>query len=234
MNGVEGWIIGTAFLWIVTYICVNPVARYIATYRLRKTRVLSYERKINPESIPDRYFMFSGALIFTVLGFLVGLLFYTYFIGLSWKKRDLPGVAALILASFAGSLFNAPEAYGFALMLLIGAVLMLIATGAAVTLQTPKMLRWEGEVSVTRPQVQPSPPARPPQLVRGKLIEPRPCPSCGNINRLEDRFCRKCGAPLPTVPTEEKVYCTRCGTELKKGAKFCHSCGQAVTRITPS
>jgi len=63
MNGVEGWIIGTAFLWIVIYIFVNPVARYIATHRLRKTRVRTYDRKIDPESIPDRYFMFSGALI---------------------------------------------------------------------------------------------------------------------------------------------------------------------------
>jgi hypothetical protein len=49
MNGVEGWIIGTAFLWIVTYICVNPVAGYLATHRLRKTQGLSYEREISPE-----------------------------------------------------------------------------------------------------------------------------------------------------------------------------------------
>lgn len=27
--------------------------------------------------------------------------------------------------------------------------------------------------------------------------------------------------------------CSRCGTELKKGAKFCHFCGQAVTRKIP-
>lgn len=73
----------------------------------------------------------------------------------------------------------------------------------------------------------------PPQLVRGKLIEPRACPSCGNVNRLGDKFCRRCGTPLLTIPMEEKAYCTRCGTELKKGVKFCHSCGQAVTRITP-
>lgn len=30
----------------------------------------------------------------------------------------------------------------------------------------------------------------------------------------------------------ELPYCTRCGTELKEGAKFCHICGQAVTRKT--
>ena len=79
----------------------------------------------------------------------------------------------------------------------------------------------------------PSPPVRPPQPMRANLIEARPCPSCGNVNRLGDKFCRKCGTSLPTIPIEEKAYCTRCGTELKKGAKFCHSCGQAVTRITP-
>lgn len=231
MDGFEGWIIGTVFLWLVTYICVNPVAHYIATYRLRKTREPSYERKVDPQSIPDRYFMFSGALIFTLLGFLVGLLFGTYFIGLSWKKRHLPGVAALILASFTGLLFNAPESYDFAFLLLIVASLISVATGAAVMLQTPQMLRWEGEVSVTRPQMQPSP-ARSPQPVRGTLIESRICPSCGNVNRLGDRFCRKCGTPLPTVPTTEKAYCTKCGTELKKSAGFCHSCGQAVSRIT--
>lgn len=208
MNGVAGWIIGTAFLWIVTYICVNPVARHIATHRLRKTREPPYERKVDQQSIPDRYFMFSGALIFTILGFLVGLLFGTYFIGLSWKKRHLPGVAALILASLAGTFFNTP----IALFLLILAALTPIVTGAAVMLQPPQMLRGEGEALVTRPQVEPS-----------------ACPSCGNINRLGDRFCRRCGTPLLTIPMEGKAYCMKCGTELKKGAKFCHICGQAVT-----
>lgn len=232
MNGVEGWIIGTAFLWIVTYICVNPVAGYLATHRLRKTQGLSYEREISPESIPERYFMFSGALIFTVLGFLVGILFSTYFIGLSWKKRHLPGVAALILASLAGSLFSAPEAYNLALLLLLGAVLVSIASAVAVILQPPHMLQWKGAVSVTRPSVQPLPPARPPQLARGKVTEPRPCPSCRNVNRLGDKFCRKCGILLPAVPTDVTIYCPRCGTALKKGAKFCHSCGQAAKGMT--
>lgn len=215
MNGVEGWIIGTALLWIVTYICVNPVARHIATHRLRKRRVSSHESKIDPQSIPDRYFMFSGALIFTILGFLVGLLFGTYFIGLSWKKRHLPGVVALILASFAGFLFYAcmhAQVYSLALLLLIITALTPVLTGAAVMVQTPQMLRWEGEAQVAQPKVQ-----------------PRACPSCGNVNRLADKFCRRCGAHLPTIPTEEKAHCTKCGTELKKGAKFCHTCGQAVT-----
>ncbi len=212
MNGVESWIIGTAFLWIVTYICVNPVARHIATHRLRKIREPPYERKVDQQSISDRYFMFSGALIFTILGFLVGLLFGTYFIGLSWKKRHLPGVVALILASLAGTFFNLPAAYGLALFLLIVAVLTPIMTGAAVTLQTPQILRWEREVPIARPQVQPS-----------------ACPSCGNINHLGDKFCRRCGTPLPTISREEKAHCAKCGTELKKGAKFCHICSQAVT-----
>lgn len=63
-----------------------------------------------------------------------------------------------------------------------------------------------------------------------KWRQPGACPSCGNVNRLGDRFCRKCGTPLPTIPKEEKAHCTRCGTELKKGAKFCHFCGQACMR----
>lgn len=107
-----------------------------------------------------------------------------------------------------------------------GAIAGIVGAGIATWLRN----RWKKRLPIPPP----SPPARPPQPMRANLIEPRACPSCGNVNRLGDKFCRKCGTSLPTVPVEEKAYCTRCATELKKGAEFCHSCGQAVTRKPPA
>jgi len=167
MNDIGSWILGTIFLWVVNFICVNPLAVYIATYRLMRTRAPVYGQKIEPESIPDRYFMFSGALVFTVLGFLIGSVFGTYFIGLSWEKKYLPGVATLILASLAGSFSN--------VTLLIFALLISIATGAAVVLQKPEILRWKEEVSVPPPT-----PALTCPYCRASITpEAEYCPSCG-------------------------------------------------------
>ena len=49
------------------------------------------------------------------------------------------------------------------------------------------------------------------------------CPSCGQANPQNARFCLRCGNRLET-----KITCTKCGTELPGEARFCISCGEAI------
>ena len=44
------------------------------------------------------------------------------------------------------------------------------------------------------------------------------CPKCQHENRNGDKFCRECGAKLPSV-------CPNCGHELDARDKFCAECG---------
>jgi hypothetical protein len=149
---ILSWIIGTAFLWGTVYVLVNPATRYFAKSRLRsRSPTVTHGKKneIDAKSIPARYFMFSGALIFTLLGFLIGSIFGIYFIGLSWEKKHLPSVATLILSSLGGSFLNS-HAGDIAFSLLDIAFLITIVTGASVGLQSPKMLRWKEETLATQ------------------------------------------------------------------------------------
>jgi class 3 adenylate cyclase len=47
------------------------------------------------------------------------------------------------------------------------------------------------------------------------------CARCDKTNRDDARFCRGCGAPLPST-------CDGCGAELPDDAAFCDRCGRAV------
>jgi len=55
------------------------------------------------------------------------------------------------------------------------------------------------------------------------------CSSCGSeIVDISGGFCSKCGAPIEQITTktqlEETKYCSECGKEIKKSAKFCEHC----------
>jgi asparagine N-glycosylation enzyme membrane subunit Stt3 len=108
-----GFIIGMAVLWGVLYVLVYPVTESFARGRLEAATGM-HGKNINPESIPIRYYSFFGSLIFTIIGFMMGLLFGMYFIGFSLRGRDLPGVFSLVVASFSGSmLLEQPRNAGF-------------------------------------------------------------------------------------------------------------------------
>lgn len=47
------------------------------------------------------------------------------------------------------------------------------------------------------------------------------CPVCGETNREESKFCKKCGAPLKRV-------CPHCGEEVASDSKFCDRCGEEL------
>ncbi|MDP9242157.1 MAG: zinc-ribbon domain-containing protein, partial [Actinomycetota bacterium] len=49
------------------------------------------------------------------------------------------------------------------------------------------------------------------------------CPTCGNENPAEARFCLECGTALGGS------RCAVCGTSLPPGAKFCLACGAPVS-----
>ena len=46
------------------------------------------------------------------------------------------------------------------------------------------------------------------------------CPQCRHFNKLEMRFCTKCGFPLNR--------CRVCGAENKASNRFCSTCGQPL------
>ena len=50
---------------------------------------------------------------------------------------------------------------------------------------------------------------------------PRQCPSCHYAARMEDQFCRRCGAMLETSPQ----FCKRCGDPVEADEKCCNRCG---------
>ncbi len=47
------------------------------------------------------------------------------------------------------------------------------------------------------------------------------CDECATAFKPGDKFCSKCGAPLPHI-------CLNCGTVLKNDMRFCAKCGAAV------
>jgi hypothetical protein len=50
-----------------------------------------------------------------------------------------------------------------------------------------------------------------------------PCPSCGEENDPDAKFCDKCGAALAT-----SAACPSCGRENEADANFCDECGASL------
>jgi predicted amidophosphoribosyltransferase len=62
----------------------------------------------------------------------------------------------------------------------------------------------------------------------------RACPACGEAYQPGDRFCVRCGGPLPQgeqvkspLPQTGPV-CPSCGAALQEGDRFCAKCGYTL------
>src|SRR5262249_55187940 len=53
------------------------------------------------------------------------------------------------------------------------------------------------------------------------------CPSCGHANRLDRRFCAKCGAAIVSI-------CAACDAANEPGEKFCGGCGARLPTVAPA
>lgn len=54
------------------------------------------------------------------------------------------------------------------------------------------------------------------------------CVKCNRELTEGSRFCEYCGAPQPSSPMPNRVFCPNCGKELPAGGRFCVSCGTPV------
>jgi len=68
------------------------------------------------------------------------------------------------------------------------------------------------------------------------------CPKCGNEVKEGQKFCMKCGTPIPLAPQQSvtaksqpnaSATCAKCGSPLKPGQKFCMICGTPVGAPAP-
>lgn len=60
------------------------------------------ETKEKAETIPNKYYIIADVLVMAVAGFLLGFISGWYFIGISLKARDWPGMIVFIIASLLG------------------------------------------------------------------------------------------------------------------------------------
>ena len=51
------------------------------------------------------------------------------------------------------------------------------------------------------------------------------CPRCGEVATADNKFCPKCGAPLPERSIAEGFLCPQCGKQNAPGTTFCGGCG---------
>lgn len=62
------------------------------------------------------------------------------------------------------------------------------------------------------------------------------CSNCGQVNRPDARFCRRCGSPLESRPSGrgslQGHVCPRCGqTGISPQARFCKKCGAVLESL---
>jgi len=199
-----GFIIGMAVLLGGLFLLVYPVTESFARGRLEKATGIR-GKAVNPESIPVCYYSFFGTLIFTVIGFLLGVLFGMFFIGISIRGKDIPGVFSLIVASISGSMLVAqPGRAGF-VPYSMGFLIVVMAVSAFLTARhDTKTMQWLSDVPV---------PA-------GKPAAPVPESSQPPLKLPQKTVARS------MVPSPRDQFCIHCGNRVLKSHNFCNNCGE--------
>ncbi len=105
-------IIGTGVMWLLGLLVVNPLATYFAKRKFCQ----KYEGKLLPQdeniisaqfhSIYNRTYIITDVIVLSFSGFLMGLLVGWFFIGISWRARDWPGLITFIGLSVLGSFIH--------------------------------------------------------------------------------------------------------------------------------
>ncbi len=105
---MEGILIGTAILWLLTALFVVPLTNWSVARRMEAEGVsitaieeLPEDDKRRWEAIATGYYILWDVLVLGIAGFIGGLLGY-FFIGISLEAKGWPGMLAFIGASLLG------------------------------------------------------------------------------------------------------------------------------------
>lgn len=117
MNALS-WVIGTAVLWVLKTIGTIPLAKLLFNSFGNPEPAPPMESQMPPSEdvaipqaasrrvqIPTIYYIMADVAVMGIGGFLLGLISNSFFIGISLRARDWPGMLTFIAASFIGSLF---------------------------------------------------------------------------------------------------------------------------------
>ena len=108
-NWFLGFIIGTGVVWFTIFVIITPIAKYVTKRRLAYQTANGFQFQLGQEipqvvdKLATRDYMVVGVLTFALIGFVVGRTTGMYFIGISWRPKDWPGMLAFIGFSLLGS-----------------------------------------------------------------------------------------------------------------------------------
>lgn len=112
-----GFIIGTAILWLLTAVIVNPLANFWTQKKLKQEsipvpknaneiEILDEGAKKKMQSFFTRNYILADILVLGIAGFLLGIISGNFFLGISFERRSWPGILVFITSSIAGSLLH--------------------------------------------------------------------------------------------------------------------------------
>ncbi|MFL7791062.1 MAG: hypothetical protein AB8I69_02895 [Anaerolineae bacterium] len=119
MNALS-WVIGTAVLWVLKSIGTIPLAKLlfnsfgnpepappppVESQMPPSEDVAISQAASRRVQIPTIYYIMADVAVMGIGGFLLGLISNSFFIGISLRARDWPGMLVFIAASLIGSLF---------------------------------------------------------------------------------------------------------------------------------
>lgn len=112
---MEGILIGTAILWILSLVLVQPLTSVSVSRRMAAEGVTEASFEILPETkkrywegVATRHYILWDVIVLGTAGLIMGLLGY-YFIGISFQVKGWPGMLAFIGASFLGVSLGQPR-----------------------------------------------------------------------------------------------------------------------------
>lgn len=125
MQILLGIIIGTAIFQAIKMILVGPMAQYLTKKKLVEPEKVLYlpEKTGLPVNMPNmkllnkcyierqvklynKYYLIADVSILGLVGFLMGLLFGWFFVGIAFRWRGIPSMIAFISASYGGYLLH--------------------------------------------------------------------------------------------------------------------------------